>query len=160
MRGAFFNYSKIFCGGYCALFVAALLVGCGQKREAYSTLNGNSGTGVCNGTIGIVNVKVQVRLGDPSRYDVILSPTWVGLANQLATVTVVQKSTYQYKELARQITLSSYSNITAGVLTIEELDRFDTLAITSYQAGTSFFQANPEKSAICTLPYPGDSLTN
>lgn len=139
------------------VFTLALsLTSCAKKRETQNS----QGFGYCDGTMGQIDVYVKVRSGDNTRFDLVLVPYTVAAPGDIVSVTVVQKATYQYKEMVSQVVLNPSQQVLAGTLTKGELDTYDVLAITSYQPGVNFLQANPAKSAVCTLPYIGDNLTN
>lgn len=139
------------------VFALALsLTSCAKRKETQNS----QGFGYCDGTMGQIDVYVKVRSGDPNRFDLILVPYQLSAAGDIAAVTVVEKGTMQYKEMLTQVVLNPNAQILAGTLSKAELDQYDVLAITSYTPGVNFLQANPAKSAVCTLPYPGDNLTN
>lgn len=130
--------------------LALVLTSCGKK----STLTNNYGWSKCVGTMGELDVYTVPSKADPTRYEVFVIPIKLTAAGDVATATVVNQQSLAYKELVNQVVLFDQQEIFLGYLSKGELSTYDVIGITSYQAGVSFLQANPARSAFCSLPIP------
>jgi hypothetical protein len=138
------------------VFALALsLTSCGKRSaQNFSTY----GINYCDGSMGSIDVYTVPVVGQPGTFKVVLIPVSLAAPGDVATVTVVNQSSLAYKTLVTQVVLNVEQEITAGVLSEQELNNYDLIAITSFVPGIDFLQANPEKDAICGLPLIGEGV--
>jgi hypothetical protein len=106
----------------------------------------------CDGTMGQFDLYYYADPSQAGSRKITIIPRSLDLAGDVATVTVVNKVTFEYKSMVNSITLQSNAKFGVGTLSHGEVAKYNVIAITSYQPGVNFLTANPARSAICMLP--------
>ncbi len=139
------------------VFTLALsLTSCTKKKS--NLFGSDYGFGYCDGTMGNFDVYVIPSASNSGLFEVSIIPVQVAQEGDIVKVNVLNQG-LPYKELVSQVVLQTDQEIFAGFLTEQEINTYDTIAITPYDPNqalqTDFPYQNNEKDAICSLPMPG-----
>jgi hypothetical protein len=150
------------------VFALALsLTSCAKKRETQSTQGFTQCDSSLNQSVqslGQIDVYTRKIVGQQNRYELIVVPIQLAQPGDVVDIHVVNKASFQFLPMIQGTSLDNNQPLVAGTLTQADIDNFDVVTITYYQPGLDFLSilrgTNPQKANVCTLPYPGDNLTN
>ena len=127
-----------------------ITAGCSGKR----TSSAPYGLSYCDGTIGSFDIYTVPN--SAGLYEVYVVPVNLAQPGDIVKITIANKS-LSYKELVPQVVAQNDQEIYAGVVSGNELQTYDIIAITPFESGTTFLQGNSQADAYCSVPVPGDN---
>jgi len=115
----------------------------------------------CDGTLG--NFDVYLIAGQTGStyngsYMLAIVPITLDDPGDIISVTITNSS-LAYRTLIDQVVVNPSQEIDAGPLTDADINTYDILALTPYQAGVPFAGQENGKDAICYIPRLGDGLS-
>jgi hypothetical protein len=139
-----------------ALALVLQLWGCAKPKldvQQYSY-----GYGQCDGTLGSFDVYLilNAQQGGGS-YQLSIIPVSMNNPGDIISVTITN-SNLGYKQLVGQVVATPDTEIDAGYLTSADLQNYTILALTPYQPGVSFPDAQNSSDALCYLPQLGQGV--
>lgn len=140
------------------VFTCAISLTSCSKKKSTELLQDGPGTTQCSGSMGDFDIYVYQSQKSSDMFDVYVVPYQLSAAGDIATITVAN-STGSYKRMVPEVVLQPNQQIYVGQLTSTEVDTYDLIDITSFDATTNYAQANPEKYTTCRYNISGDGST-
>lgn len=142
-----------------------LLGGCGRASSKNSNIpKATYGQMTCDyvassnqKNLGNFDLQI-VQTNDPKLYALWVTPIALAQVGDLINITVSGASS-QYRELIQQIRLQVGRPIKVGILSVDELELYTNIIIAQYQPGVNPLESKAKLVNICTLPLPGDNVT-
>ena len=139
------------------VFTLALsLTSCSKRKKQLQTAD--YGFGYCDGTIGSFDIYVIPSKSSPGMYELSIIPVQLDAPGDIAKITIASQN-LSYKEVVPQVVLQNEQEIFAGNITESDLQNYEILAITPWEAGVTFLEQETDKDALCSLPLPGTGDT-
>jgi hypothetical protein len=142
----------------------ALLAGCGRATSRNATSpKATYGQGSCDYVANsaqrnLGNFDMQlVQTRDPKMYALIVTPVALAQVGDLISITVSGEAAV-YRELVTQVRLVVGRPVQAGILTVDELEKYSNIIIAQYQPGVSPLESTAKLVNICPLVQPGDNV--
>jgi hypothetical protein len=139
-----------------ALALLVALMGCAKPKldvQQYSY-----GYGHCDGTLGSFDVYLLLNSqGGGGTYQIAIIPVSMNSPGDIISVTITNSS-LAYKQLVEQVVATPDQEIDAGAITAADLQNYNILALTPFQPGVSFPDAQNSSDALCYIPQLGDGV--
>jgi hypothetical protein len=146
------------------IMVALLATGCGKVPRGNSAPKATYGQAACDYIQGsnqrnLGNFDIQlVQTRDPQLYALIITPVALARVGDLVTITIAGGAG-DYRELISQAKLTVGRSLTAGIISVDDLDRYASIVIAVYQPGVNPLESTSPFLNICPLVQPGDGVT-
>ena len=126
------------------------------SRRPANNLNAgiNKACGI-GSTMGLIDVYTIPVTGQAGMYKIVLMPIQMDVSGDRVSITFYNSSTLRAWTTVEQVGLENDVEQPAGVLSEDQLNEFDKIAIISAHPGQDFLEATPEKEAICDVPFAG-----
>lgn len=112
----------------------------------------------CDGSLGNFDVYLIKAQTTPVTYQLAIIPVTLDAPGDIISVTITNSS-LAYRTLIDQVVVNLSQEIDAGPLTDADLQTYDVLALTLYQAGVPFSGQQSGKDAVCYMPQLGDGIS-
>ncbi len=148
------------------LTLALSLTSCSKKKK--DTLQAGLGYRICDNSmdvgdnqtpsIGSFDVYIERSANNSGMFDLYMDLVQPAEAGDIVSVTIMSNSTGGYRQMIREIVLSSSGQrIIVGSLTAQDAEIYDLIAITPFDSTTSFAEQIPQKANFCYIPLVGDN---
>jgi hypothetical protein len=114
------------------------------------------GFGYCDGSLGSFDVYTIRSPQDYTMFQLVIIPVNLENPGDIVRIDIANQAP-AYRELVHETVLQPNQEISAGYLSMTDLQTYTILSISPFDgSGATFLQQTPSTSALCNLPDPGD----